>query len=240
MRERTHGSREFSNPQVFRSGFEARDVALCFGIPVGHLESESDGLGVDAVCPPDHRRVLELERPPFQHFGQSIKVGRNQGRSLLNQQRLRRIDHIVRSEAVVEPAGVRTYDFGDGGGEGDDVVFDLRLDFKNAFDIERRALADRFGSIFWHNTRGGECFGGGNFDSEPGAEAIFVAPDTSHFGPGIAWNHGDFSCRGTGDCKSSGRSRAVQSVECGSPRPAKLNWTGETPPAASTRPYASP
>ena len=45
-----------------------------------------------------------------------------------DQQGLRGVDDVVRSQAVVEPAGVRADDLRHRRGEGDDIVADLGLD----------------------------------------------------------------------------------------------------------------
>ena len=58
-------------------GHEAGDVALRFRIPVGQLEAESDGLGVDAVRAADHGRVLELPRAALEDFGEPLQVLRD-------------------------------------------------------------------------------------------------------------------------------------------------------------------
>ena len=47
---------------------------------------------------------------------------------LADEQGLRGIDHVVRGEAVVEPAGMGADDFRHRGGEGDDVVADFGFD----------------------------------------------------------------------------------------------------------------
>ncbi len=91
----------------------------------------------------------------------------------------------------MEPAGVRAHDLGDRRGEGDDVVLDLGFNFEDALDVEAGAGADRLCRLFRHDAGGGQRFSGGDFDRQPGAEAVFVAPDAGHFGPGVAWDHGD-------------------------------------------------
>ncbi len=93
----------------------------------------------------------------------------------------------------MKPARVRANDFGHRRGEGDDVVFDLGFNLEDAFNVEIGARADRLGCVFRHNAGGGQRFGGGDFDRQPGAEAVLIAPDASHLGPGIAWDHGAFS-----------------------------------------------
>ena len=50
------------------AAIEALDVAPRFRVPVGQLEAEGDGLGVDAVRAADHGRVLELQGAPLQHL----------------------------------------------------------------------------------------------------------------------------------------------------------------------------
>ena len=76
------------------------------------------------------------------------------------------------------------------GSEGDDVVADLGFDLVDAFDAEVGALADGVGGIFGDEARLGEGLCSGDFDGQPGAEAVFVAPDPGHLGAGVARNHG--------------------------------------------------
>src|SRR6266446_10139263 len=124
MGKRSDRARELAHSQIFGGSFEARDVTLRLRVPVGDLESKGDRFGVDTVGAPDHRRVFELPGPAFEYLSKTLQVAGDQRRSLLDKQRLRRIDDVVRSEAVMEPAGVRANDFGHRRGEGDDVVFD--------------------------------------------------------------------------------------------------------------------
>src|SRR5207247_1094226 len=80
--------------------------------------------------------------------------------------------------------------FCDGGGKGDDVVADFGFDLVDAFDAEVGASADSTGGIFGDHAGFSQGLGGGNFDGEPGTEAVFVAPDAGHLGAGIARDHG--------------------------------------------------
>ena len=187
---------ELADAHVFGGGHEARDVALRFGIPVGDFESEGDGLGVDAVSAADHGRVFELPGAALEDFGEALQILRDDLRRLADEQGLRGVDDVVGGEAVVEPAGVRADDFGDGGGEGDDVVADFGFDLVDAFDAEVGALADGLGGVFGDEAGFGEGFGGGDFDGQPGAEAVFVAPDAGHLGAGVARDHGSPVGRG--------------------------------------------
>ena len=67
-------ARELAHAQVFGGGLETRDVALCLRIPVGNLEAKGDRFRVDAVSPPNHRRIFELPRAPFEHLGQTLQI----------------------------------------------------------------------------------------------------------------------------------------------------------------------
>jgi hypothetical protein len=49
-------------------------------------------------------------------------------------ERLRGVDDVGGGEAVVQPAGVGADAFGDGGGEGDDVVADFGFDGVDAYE----------------------------------------------------------------------------------------------------------
>src|SRR5882672_6713758 len=86
----------------------------------------------------------------------------------------------------MEPAGLGAYEFGYGCVEGDNVVADFGFDFLNAFELEVGAVADGFGGFLGDPSGFGQGFGGGELDGEPGAEAVFFAPDAADFGAGVA------------------------------------------------------
>ena len=167
---------------------KARDVALRLGVPVGQLEAKRDGLGVDAVGAADHGRVFEFPGAAFQHGGKLFQIGGDDRGRLLDQQGLRSIDHVVRSQAVMKPAGVRPDDFSHGGGEGDDIVADFRFDLGNPVQVEVSPLANGPGSVLRHHAGFGQSFRGRDFDRQPGAKAILIAPDAAHVRAGIAWD----------------------------------------------------
>ena len=85
-------------------------------------------------------------------------------------------------------AGGRHF-LGDGGSERDDVVLYFALNFMNAGDVEGGVLAQ--GARGFRGNFAGlrQRFTRGQFDGQPLLEAIFVAKDAAHFGPGISWNH---------------------------------------------------
>ena len=126
---------------------------------------------------------------------------------------------------------MRADDFGDGGGEGDDVVADFGFDLVDAFDAEVGAFLDRLGRLFGDETGGGEGFSGGDFDGEPGAEAVFVAPDAGHLRAGIARDHGGLLWVAkwrTKDSKWAGRKRLGWDTFGRSSQPMAPRHTAET------------
>ena len=192
--KRAHRSGKFSHPHVFGGAAKARDIALGLGVPVGQLETKRDGLGVNAVGAADHGRVFEFPGAAFQHGGKLFQIGGDNRGRLLDEQSLRSIDYIIRSQAVVKPAGVRSDDLGHGGGEGDDIVADFSFDFGNPVQIEVSPLADGAGGIFRHHAGFGQSLRGRDFDRQPGAKAILIAPDAAHVGAGIAWDQRGLPC----------------------------------------------
>ena len=188
MSKRAHRSGKLSHPHVFGGAAKARDVALGLGVPVGQLETKRDGLGVNAVGTADHGRVFEFPGAAFQHGGKLFQIGGDNRRRLLDQQGLRSIDYVVRSQAVVKPAGVRSDDLGHGGGEGDDVVADFGFDLGDAVQVEVGPLANGAGGVLGHHAGFGQSLRGRDFDRQPGAKAILIAPDAAHVGAGIAWD----------------------------------------------------
>ena len=176
------GAGELADAQVFGGGVEAGEVALHLGVPEEELEAEGGGLGVDAVGAADDGGVLELDGAGFQGFGEREDSGADQGRGFAELEGLRGVDDVGGGEAEVEPAGgFGVIDvFGDGGGEGDDVVADFGLDFEDAGDGEVAAGGDGVGGGLGDEAEAGEGLGGGGLDGEPGAELVFVGPDAAH------------------------------------------------------------
>ena len=89
----------------------------------------------------------------------------------------------------MEPAAGRAFDFfGDGGGEGDDVVVEDFLQFLLARDeagqVGKPFVAagldfDEVGC--GHDALLNERLAGKEFDLEPDAELVFIRPDGPHF-----------------------------------------------------------
>src|SRR5262249_3650542 len=80
-------------------------------------------------------------------------------------------------------------DFCYGSGKGDHVVTYLGLDLLNAREGKVRSLANGFSRRLGHNTGLRQGFCGCQFDLEPGAETVLLAPDLTHFTACIACDH---------------------------------------------------
>lgn len=105
-----------------------------------------------------------------------------------------RVYYVIRSKTVMKPpGGLRKAGslnaFGYACSESNDIVADFPLDFEDAFDGEGGVLPEEAGSLLGDFTAFGEDFGGGEFDLEPLLEAVLVAPDSAHFGAGVAGYH---------------------------------------------------
>src|SRR2546422_11481969 len=98
--------------------------------------------------PAYHRCVFELERALLQDLAQPPQPRQEKLRCFADQQRLRRVHDIVRSEAVVQVARLAPDVFGDVGRKGDDVMLHALLDFENPVDVEPAPPADRAGRAF--------------------------------------------------------------------------------------------
>jgi len=172
---------------------EAREVAAHLVVPQGDFEAEGDRLGVDAVRAADLRRVLEFEGAALESPGELPASLDEHGRGLFQNERLRGIDDIVRSEAVMQPARMlgdtgRGHLLGDGGGEGDDVVFGFALDRVDAIDIEARVFTQRKGGFCGDVADFGESLGGGELHFKPLREAVFVGENFAHLRACVAWD----------------------------------------------------
>ena len=93
----------------------------------------------------DLDRVLELMRAAFEDLAQALQIFDEDSGRLPQLQRLRGIDHIGRSQAVVQPSRRaalprRRHAFSHCRGERNYVVLHPIFNLVNAGDIERRVL----------------------------------------------------------------------------------------------------
>src|SRR5579863_6423307 len=190
VRESANGAGELADAHVLGSGVKAREVALHLGEPVEQLEAEGGGLGVHAVSAADGGRVLELERAALEDGEECFDAGTKHRGCFSYLQCLRGVDNVVGGEAVVQPSGfggqaLRFEGFGDGGGEGDNVVLHFGLDLADAVNRESGA-GDGCGSVGGDDAVFGEDSAGRGFDLEPAAVFALLGPDEAHGRAGVA------------------------------------------------------
>ena len=168
---------------------EPAAVAGKFRIAAGELEAEGGGFGVDAVAPPDAKRVLVLDRPALEHREQAVEVGEQDIGGPDELHRKTGVEHVRRCHPLVHEARLRPDMAGEFGQEGDDVVLDLALDLFDPRYLEGTALPDRAGRIFRDDAELGLSIAGMGLDLEPDLETGFRRPDLGHGGTGIARYH---------------------------------------------------
>ena len=190
MPKGAHGARELADAHLLGGEVEAGQAAHGLRMPIEQLEAKGRGFGVYSVGPPYGGRVLELERALLEDARQSQNAFTYEAGGFLDLQRLGGIDHVVRGEAIVEPARLRADLFGNRRGEGDDVVLDFSFDFLDAREREVSALADGLGRRLGYDAGLGQRFRGRRFDRQPHAVFIFIAPNAPHCGTGVTSNQG--------------------------------------------------
>src|SRR6185436_193464 len=116
----------------------------------------------------------------------------------------------------MQPARGLAGALGHGGRERNHIVLRRLLDFLDAGDVERRALAKNPRVFGRDDTRGGERIGGRQLDLEPGTVPPFLTPDGAHLRTRIPGNHlfpGDVVPR-----------TPIHARSRGPRRPAPLTW----------------
>src|SRR5437762_7715751 len=103
--------------------------------------------------------------------------------------------------------------FGDGSGEGDDVVTNFGLDLVDAVDCEGSAIADGVGGRLRDEAEFGESLGGGDFNGEPAAVFVGVGPDAAHLRASVTSDHRTFSVLSC-ECSVAMARRSVISNYC--------------------------
>ena len=170
-------------------GFQPLDIAPVLCVPDGQLPAERDGLGMDAVRAAHHRRVLELEGARLEHLAQALEAPQQQLRGFADLQGLRRIDHVVRGQAVMQVAPLAADVLRHAGGESDHVVLHPFLDFENTFHAEAPLAANGPRGALGNQARFRLHFRGCHLHIEPAAEFVFVAPDAAHLRACVTGDH---------------------------------------------------
>ena len=139
-RVRADGARELADAQLLERAREAAAPAVELERPAGELEPEGRRLGVDAVRAPDlQRRPVLLGAARRRRRAPASMPASSSAPRLADLQRERRVDHVRRGQAVVEPASpFRVEALADGVDEGGEVVVRPALDLGDALGRRRR------------------------------------------------------------------------------------------------------
>src|SRR5512133_975840 len=136
MRGVSNRPRQLPDAHLLGGEVEALEVALHFGVPVRQLQSECNRLGMDTMSAANLWGMSEFLCPALEHLDQLLDIRPQDRGCLLYQERLRRIDDIVRREPIVEPSRLRPDLFRHCRCKSDDVVLYLGLDLIDAVEIE--------------------------------------------------------------------------------------------------------
>jgi hypothetical protein len=189
MGKSADGAGDLADAHRLAGAPHAFDVAQQLGVPQRELEAEGHHLGMDAVGPADHRRLLVFLRARLDRLGERRHVLQDQVARLDHLQRLRRIDDVGRRQAEVEPAGRGPDNLRHRGREGDHVVLRRFFNLVDAGDVECALVFEvscRFGR---HDPGGGHGFCRGYFHLKPRLVSALLAPDATHFGVGVTGDH---------------------------------------------------
>ena len=125
------------------SALDAVAVPLELEGPARELGAERDRLGVDAVSPPDHHGGAMLLGAASDRRERALEPVEDEQAGFASLQGERRVEHVGRGQAEVEPAPVVPELFGDGIHERGEIVVRPLLDLGDALRCRRsRPLAD--------------------------------------------------------------------------------------------------
>ena len=178
-------------PQLISSArsFQTRQVPAHLLVPQGQLQAECDGLRVDPVGTPHHRRVLVAQRLLPQHRQELPHVVQQERAGILELQRQPRVHDVRGGHADVHETGVVTDGLGQAAQERDDLVVDLPLDLTDSGHVDAGVLTDARGGVPRHLAHAGQGLRGQNLDLQPLAEAVLLGPYPRHLGACVAIDH---------------------------------------------------
>ena len=182
--------RDLPDADSGESALDAVAVALELEGPACELGAEGDRLGVDAVSSSDHHGGAMLLRAASDGRKCALEPVEDEQACLASLQGERRVEHVGRGQAEVEPAPVVPELFGDGIHERGEVVVRPLLDLGDALGCRRsRPLADARDRVGRNRLDLGPAFEGGQLDLEPAGELALVRPDVLHGRAGVARDH---------------------------------------------------
>ncbi len=164
-------------------------------VPHGHLQSEGDRLGMNAVGSPDHEGRLVPDGLLFQDGQQFVDVGKKDFRGLLQEHGQGCVEDVRRREPHVDEPGIGPDEFGNAGQEGNDVVLHGPLDFVDSIDVETGLRLDRLERLPGDVPSFRQGLADENLDVQPLLEAVLRTPDGFHFLARIPRDH-DTSVQG--------------------------------------------
>ena len=145
---------------------------------------------MDAVRAADRNGVAVLLRSRGDRPKGTLELLQHERTGVLHRQRERRVDHVGRGQAEMEPAPVLTEGLGHCIDEGGHVVTGLALDLGHPVRPgSNRAGADPRSGIRRHDAElrpGVEC---GKLHLEPTRQPRLIRPDPGHRRAGVARNH---------------------------------------------------
>ena len=189
-RVRADRARELADPHPFEGSADTSTIALERERPAGQLEPERRRLGVDAVRAPDRDRLAVLLRPGDDGRECALDPVEHERARFADLQRQRRVEHVRRGQAVVEPAPLLAQLLRDRVDERSDVVVGARLDLGDALGARRhRPRPDRVDRLVRDDPDLRPPVERGQFDVEPPAQLRLVRPDRRHGRAGVARNH---------------------------------------------------
>ncbi len=105
MRKRANRAADFAGRNRFPRALQSGFVALHFRKPERPSHPETRRLGVNAVRSADLRRHFKFKRAAFQNCEQIVNFGEQQVARIAQQQRVRRVHDIARSQTVMHKSG---------------------------------------------------------------------------------------------------------------------------------------
>ena len=140
MSEGPDGAREFTIGNSFLGPPEAVEIAPRFAIPKREFQTKGHRLGMNAVRPTDHDRLLMATGELSENQAEGLHVFYENARSLLKLNGEGGVYYIIGGQPKVEIARLRANPLRHRRDKSDDVVADFPFDLLNAVKIIAGAL----------------------------------------------------------------------------------------------------
>ena len=185
----TNRTRNLTSFHTSSRMLETLDITFHFAVPSCQFKTKSCRLSVHTVGTTHHDSKLVFFGLVCHDFSEVCKVLTDNFIGLFVEVTIGSINHVSRSQTIVNPLTLFTKSFRNRTCEGHHIVTSLLLDFQNTVDVKVRFFTNQSHIFLRDFSQLSPCFVSQDFHLKPSTVFIFFTPNVRHFWARVTFNH---------------------------------------------------